>query len=110
MGIARAVAARNRRHRIAGRRRRHGPREIQDPAAQSGPGRQRAAPPPHEHVRRARDPSVFEHLTTISIADTFTSAMRIPALVLCLLAPAAPAFAQTFTVPVVSTKLPNGLR
>ena len=36
--------------------------------------------------------------------------MRISALVLCLLAPAASAFAQTFTVPVVYNKLPNGLR
>src|SRR5262249_6113423 len=110
VGAAGALAARDRRDRIAGRRRGHRPREVQDAAAQSRPRRERAAAAPHEHVGRPRDPSVFEHLTTISIADTVTSAMRTPALALCLLALTASASAQTFTVPVVYNKLPNGLR
>src|SRR5262249_40400570 len=61
-------------------------------------------------VAAAPGPSVFEHLTTISIADTVPSVMRTSVLVLGLLALTTSASAQTFTVPVVYNKLPNGLR
>ena len=54
LGRAGPRAARGDRRRVAERRRRDRAREIQDAAAQSGQGGQRAAPPPDERVRRPR--------------------------------------------------------
>ena len=61
-GVGRAGpgADRDPRHRIAGRRRRHDPHEVQDASPQPGQGRQRAAPPADRRVRRPRHQTLRE--------------------------------------------------
>ena len=114
VGRAAPRADRDPRRRIAGRRRGHDPRQVQDAAAQPGQGRQRAAAAPAGRIRRPRHQTLRAEISS-KTPMVKSRAMRTFAFALCPRAslaarPHRPYPDRRFSVPVVYKKLPNGLR